>query len=305
MRCDSGLVPSVCGATMELLSEVSSRVLIFILTTVSFELLTILWGDLNSSTCPFPDFSASPFYSWMCGHQNGFFSALILLNWTFLQLWLLVFRCSFPLLLANEHLGGAGVSLQNRSVWEARLTWGSSASSSAVSEDIPQSTCFQTFLAGDPFVDIWLYPPNRYNIKMSCCVTWGLGDSEVTDGSELRLGRGVSEAASDEPSVTQHGNYSSGVRHLWAESSLAGQGSVLGAAHLPHTSDSLCTLDLHFTGGQILLLESQSVLAFPLLRSSLPCYIQDLLLAQTLGTGPSPLASCFSSVTKVCSSTSW
>lgn len=54
---------------------------------------------------------------------------------------------------------------------------------------------------------------------MKCCVTWGLGDGEVIDGLELHLQDvvriGVSEATSDEPSVTQHRSHSSGVGHLW------------------------------------------------------------------------------------------
>lgn len=77
-----------------------------------------LWGNWNSFTCPFPDFSAFPFYSWIWGHQKVSFSALMLLNWTFLQLWLLVSRNVFPWILAKEHLRGRESPWRPGSVFE-------------------------------------------------------------------------------------------------------------------------------------------------------------------------------------------
>lgn len=68
---------------------------------------------------PFSRFSAASFYSCIWGHQKVFFSALMLSNWTFLQLWLLVFRYLFPWVLGNERLGGTeSPPLEYECLWE-------------------------------------------------------------------------------------------------------------------------------------------------------------------------------------------
>lgn len=117
-----------------------------------------------------------------------------------------------------------------------QLIWDGSSSSSS-RERYFLEYLFSNFISRGPLCKHKIISETQCNTKINCCVTWGLGDGEVIDGLELYLQemvrKGVSEAISDEPSVTQHGSHSSGVGHLWAWSSHTGQGSVLGAPYLP------------------------------------------------------------------------
>lgn len=104
---------------------------------------------------PFSRFSAAPFYSGIWGQQ----SFLLGFNVSELNIFAAVapcFQILFPWVLANERLGSVeSPPLEHECLWEARLTWGGSASSSlVVRQGYSQNTCFQTLLVEDPFVDM-------------------------------------------------------------------------------------------------------------------------------------------------------